>query len=181
MNTNTTIALGTTAIVGVMGFGFYALTQQNEQQSLRAQLQQQSEIVTQQQTQEPRVQVNIDQSSTVEQHAISPLPVVPVVPVLPNVSNARGPETCWFQMTPGALTMKGTICTISSRINVNNDKVWDVIEPNGTKRSVVLWENGVAEVFRGGKRYEGQWNFDQDQDVKIQINNGGTFVFRPNN
>jgi len=77
MNTNTTIALGTTAIVGVMGFGFYALTQQNEQQSLRAQLQQQSEIVTQQQTQEPRVQVNIDQSSTVEQHAISPLPVVP--------------------------------------------------------------------------------------------------------
>ena len=88
-------------------------------------------------------------------------------------------HTCWFQtVRGGALT--GTRCQIKSRINVNNHRVIDVIEPSGIKRSIVLWDNEEVEVFLRGTRYLGTWSKDRYGDVIIDLP-GGSFAFKPNN
>ena len=77
-------------------------------------------------------------------------------------------------------TLTGSRCQVRSRINANNDRVFDVIEPSGTKRSIVLWDNDEVEVFLRGTRYVGTWYEDSDGDVRIYLP-GGSFAFRPNN
>ena len=72
----------------------------------------------------------------------------------------------------------GNRCTINSRLNVNGDRVFDVIEPSGLKRSIVLWDNEEAEVFLEGIRYTGTWWTDSDGDVRVTVG-GGTFAFTP--
>ena len=72
----------------------------------------------------------------------------------------------------------GDRCIINSRINTNGDCVFDVIEPSGLKRSVVLWDNDSVEVFLDGQRYTGEWSVDNDGDVRVSLP-GGTFAFTP--
>ena len=88
-------------------------------------------------------------------------------------------HTCWFQTVRGG-AMTGTRCQIKSRINVNNDRVFDVIEPSGLKRSIVLWDNDEVEVFLKGTRYVGTWSKDREGDVIIDLP-GGSFAFKPSN
>lgn len=88
-----------------------------------------------------------------------------------------GPENCWFQMKRGANRLKGFRCSVSSRKNVNGHTVFDVVEPGGLTRSVVLWENKSAEVFLGGKRYVGSWKVDDSGDIRVFLE-GGEFAFR---
>ena len=76
----------------------------------------------------------------------------------------------------GQLT--GNLCSVTQRINVNGDRVFDVIEPSGLKRAVVLWENDEVEVFLESKRYTGNWIVDDDGDVRVNLP-GGTFAFTP--
>lgn len=86
-------------------------------------------------------------------------------------------NTCWFQMQrEGSLI--GNRCNVTQRVNVNGDRVFDVIEPSGLKRSVVLWENNEVEVFLEGERYIGNWRMDDDGDVRVSLP-GGTFAFTP--
>ena len=98
---------------------------------------------------------------------------------LTNDSSQRSANgnTCWFQAVRGG-TLTGSRCQVRSRINANNDRVFDVIEPSGLKRAVVLWENDEVEVFLEGKRYTGSWLVDNDGDVRISLP-GGTFAFTP--
>jgi hypothetical protein len=85
---------------------------------------------------------------------------------------------CWFQMETGG-RLKGNRCVVTSRLNVNGDKVFDVIEASGLTRSIVLWDNAQAEVFLEGARYTGNWRTDSDGDVRVTVG-GGTFAFTPN-
>ena len=91
-------------------------------------------------------------------------------PPRPNVASSRttGGHTCWFQNVRGG-PLSGSNCQVRSRINVNNDRVFDVIEPSGLKRSIVLWDNDEVEVFLEGTRYVGTWYEDSEGDVRIDL------------
>lgn len=85
--------------------------------------------------------------------------------------------TCWFQMEPGASALQGSRCRVSSRRNANGHTVFDVEEPGGLVRSVLLWGDHSAEVLINGERFEGQWQEDADGDVRVQVGDG-VFAFR---
>ena len=82
-------------------------------------------------------------------------------------------NTCWFQMASG--TMAGARCKISTRINANGHNVIDLVEPNGLKRSIVLWSNGDAEVFLRGNRYTGIHSVSNNR-ISVTVGKG-TFQF----
>ncbi len=109
--------------------------------------------------------------------AIKPAaPVLPAVVTNPVVATNTGgapSNTCWFEMASGA--NKGSQCDVSSRINANGHNVIDLVEPNGTKRAIVLWQNGDAEVFLNSKRYVGTHNTYGDR-VSVTVGKG-TFQF----
>ena len=110
----------------------------------------------------------------------APAPSTPVKPLAnPGSANPTpsSANTCWFQMQRGG-PLIGDRCSVTQRVNVNGDRVFDVIEPSGLKRAVVLWENDEVEVFLEGKRYTGSWLVDNDGDVRINLP-GGTFAFTP--
>ena len=119
------------------------------------------------------------------------LPPTEVKPSIKPIESARQPftndssqrrsdgHTCWFQAVRGG-PLTGTRCQIKSRININDDRVFDVIEPSGIKRSIVLWDNDEAEVFLKGTRYVGTWYKDSDGDVRIELP-AGSFAFKPSN
>ena len=90
---------------------------------------------------------------------------------------ATSEHTCWFQMQRGGRLI-GNRCRVTQRVNDNGDRVFDVIEPSGIKRAVVLWERDEVEVFLAGQRYTGSWLIDDDGDVRINLP-GGTFAFTP--
>ena len=71
----------------------------------------------------------------------------------------------------------GFQCSVTSRTNSNGQTVFDLIEPSGLKRTVLLSENQNAEVLLNGQRYEGQWIGDGDGDIRVHVD-GGTFAFR---
>ena len=56
-----------------------------------------------------------------------------------------------FQMEIGGPLVDCTTCTVKSRINANGHKVYDVFEADGYTRTIVLWNDGSAEVFAGAK------------------------------
>jgi len=124
---------------------------------------------------------------TPQQQTIQPLPqqprAEPILPLKPLANPVGTPitrsssSTCWFQMQSGG-SLIGERCRITQRTNVNGDRVFDVVEPSGLKRSVVLWNNTDVEVFLDGQRYTGTWRIDDDGDVRIRLP-GGTFAFRP--
>ena len=90
-----------------------------------------------------------------------------------------GRTNCWFQHAQGG-RLQGASCKVIDRKNVNGHVVHDVIEANGTRRAVVLWDNSTAEVFLRGERYMGSWQIDSDNDVRISFS-AGVFAFRPTN
>jgi serine protease Do len=119
-------------------------------------------------------------SSAVEHFLTNPLPPgLPQQSVNPGQPQASGP-TCWFQRAAGSDQLEGSLCRVSSRINSNGHTVFDVVEPSGLSRTVVLWEEGVAEVILKGQTYRGEWLKDADSDIRIDIN-GGVFAFSPPN
>lgn len=91
--------------------------------------------------------------------------------------DAQSGHTCWFQMQRGGRLI-GNRCSVTQRVNDNGDRVFDVVEPSGIKRAVVLWERDEVEVFLAGQRYTGSWLIDDDGDVRINLP-GGTFAFTP--
>lgn len=107
--------------------------------------------------------------------AAAPTPTQPKA--LANPSTRSTGNTCWFQMQQGG-SLVGDRCMVSERINTNGDRVFDVIEPSGLKRTVVLWDNDAVEVFLDGQRYTGEWHTDDDGDVRVSLP-GGTFAFTP--
>ena len=106
----------------------------------------------------------------------NPQPPAPFNPTSPGTGIASG-ATCWFQMQQDAERLEGFRCAVSSRKNANGHTVFDVVEPGGLTRTVVLWEDKSAEVLLNGKRYDGQWAEDEDGDIRVRLD-GGVFAFR---
>jgi hypothetical protein len=98
-------------------------------------------------------------------------------PLANRAREASNSNNCWFQMESDGQLI-GRRCSVSQRSNANGDRVFDVVEPSGLKRSVVLWDNEEAEVFLQGQRYTGNWHIDEDGDVRVSLP-GGTFAFMP--
>ena len=85
--------------------------------------------------------------------------------------------TCWFQLKTGAEQLEGFRCRVSSRVSSNGHTVYDVVEPGGLSRTVVLWEGDKAEVILNGQAYPAGWRRDNDGDIEVSVNAGGVFVF----
>lgn len=96
---------------------------------------------------------------------------------LANQANSNTVSNCWFQMEKEGRLI-GSRCNISLRVNANGDRVFDVVEATGLKRSIVLWDNKEAEVFLKEQRYTGNWYVDEDGDVRVSLP-AGTFAFKP--
>jgi S1-C subfamily serine protease len=105
----------------------------------------------------------------------APLPA-PVNPSNPG-SGTTGGATCWFQMESSSSRLEGYQCNVASRKNANGHQVFDVVEPGGLTRTVVLWEDKSAEVLLNGQRYVGEWEEDEEGDIRVKVN-GGVFAFR---
>ena len=91
-------------------------------------------------------------------------------------SNTSWKAQCAFQEVRGGPLVDHIGCKVNSRINANGHTVYDVLERDGYKRSVVLWQDSSVEVFASGNRYTGRWT-DQGDQILININ-GGLFTFR---
>lgn len=98
----------------------------------------------------------------------------------PSADSPDGEPTCWFQMERELTELRPFHCTVSTRVNSNGHTIFDVVEPNGLKRSVLLWDDKTAEVFLDDKRYDGEWLKDEDGDIRVVVN-GGVFAFRSGN
>jgi S1-C subfamily serine protease len=105
-----------------------------------------------------------------------PAPETPFNSSSPGTGIASG-ATCWFQMERDAERLEGFRCAVTSRKNANGHTVFDVVEPGGLTRTVVLWEDKSAEVLLNGHRYEAQWSEDDEGDIRVRLE-GGVFAFR---
>ena len=86
-------------------------------------------------------------------------------------------STCWFQMKTDAEQLQGSNCRVTARVNSNGHTVYDVVEPSGLSRTVVLWEGDKAEVILSGKVYQADWQRDNNGDIRVMVNEGGVFAF----
>ena len=67
-------------------------------------------------------------------------------------------------------------CTVTSRINGNGHKVWD-IQTKDLKTTVVLWNDGTAEYWQEGERYTGTWGNMDGHTVVFDSQNSYNFAF----
>jgi serine protease Do len=119
-------------------------------------------------------------TSTVDSFLANPVPPAQPEPRFNPGQPQSSSPTCWFQLTAGSDSLDGFRCQVRSRVNSNGDTVYDVVEPNGLTRTVVLWEGTKAEVIVKGQVYEGDWVKDGDGDIRVDVN-GGVFAFSPPN
>ena len=77
--------------------------------------------------------------------------------------------TCWFKdYNRGDLAP--TYCQTSSRINYNGHTVWDVVDYNGTKMTLVFWDDQVVEIVGMTSRpIQATWYTDRDGDTRIRV------------
>lgn len=84
---------------------------------------------------------------------------------------------CWFQESPGSQQLIGSRCQIVSR-GVSQGRIEvQLINANGIKRVIYLRPDKGAEVYVGGQRFDGNWQEDQDGDLRVQIE-PEVFAFR---
>ncbi len=126
-------------------------------------------------------------SSTVNQFLESPASPLrePGPNPLPKPDEPSSPEkdistspTCWFQMDDGSDRLEGFSCRVTSRRNANGHLVYDVVEPGGLSRTIVLWNDKSAEVIIKGSQYDGTWKEDQEGDIRVRVGSG-EFAFSP--
>ena len=78
--------------------------------------------------------------------------------------------TCWFDNNRGSLSP--TYCQTGSRVNYNGHKVWDVVDHQGTKFTLVFWDDQVVEIVGMTARpVQATWYTDRDGDVRIKLGN----------
>ena len=119
-------------------------------------------------------------TSTVDRFLANPVPPDQSEPQFNPGQPQSSSPTCWFQLTAGSDRLDAFLCQVRSRVNSNGDTVYDVVEPNGVSRTVVLWEGTKAEVILKGQVYEGEWEKDGAGDIRVDVN-GGVFAFSPPN
>ena len=99
-----------------------------------------------------------------------------------NVAPAEA-GTCWFQRG-NTNRLAPTGCYTEIRTNANGHKVWDVIDHQGTKFTLVFWvdnhgdRSGEVEMIMNGRVHNGTWNYDNQGDRRINIYGGGEMAIR---
>ncbi|WP_255002205.1 S1C family serine protease [Cyanobium sp. HWJ4-Hawea] len=94
----------------------------------------------------------------------------------PSPSQING-SNCWFQESPGSQQLVGSLCQIAVR-NFSQSRIEvQLINSNGLKRVIYLLPGNAAEVYVGGKRFNGNWLEDKDGDLRVQIE-PEVFAFR---
>ncbi len=85
---------------------------------------------------------------------------------------------CWH-IPVGARSVEPFRCDVSARTNANGHLVYDIrhFQGNGAHFSVIIWDDGMAEVFIDGERYDTTWYYDRHADVRLDIGDEGEFVF----
>ena len=91
--------------------------------------------------------------------------------------------TCWFD-DRGTGDLHPSYCKTSHRVNSNGHTVWDVIDYNGDKVTLVFWVTrpgdryGDVELIMDGIVTRGRWYYDNEGDRRIEIDNGGEMAIR---
>ena len=84
--------------------------------------------------------------------------------------------TCWY-MDSGR-TVNGQYCYTNRRINYNGHVVFDIIDAEGKKFTVVLWDDNIAEVIWPGRRpFQVRTYTDSDGDIRLVWPDGFEFSF----
>ena len=85
--------------------------------------------------------------------------------------------TCWFEAgNSGRLV--ATYCSTNSRVNANGHTVWDVVDHQGFKMTVVFWVKnhgdryGDVELVTPDGVTQGIWYTDRQGDRRIEVGNG---------
>ena len=91
--------------------------------------------------------------------------------------NTVAQPDCWFPVE-GEQDLIGFDCQISDRINANGHRVWDVVDQELGRIAVVIWDDGTAEFFWQGKKFDATWSEDRQYPGEIRImNNYDDFEF----
>jgi hypothetical protein len=89
----------------------------------------------------------------------------------------EGPN-CWFPSAPDAPELQPAHCRIRAGTDGEGRQVVELQDPGGLSLSVVLSENGSAEVIQAGERRLGRWWIDRDGDVRVSLEGAAGFAFR---
>jgi len=71
-------------------------------------------------------------------------------------------------------------CPVSRRINYNGHIVWDIIDGDGKKFTVILWDDDIAEVVGLSTRpMQMPYKEDADGAIRLYWDDGSNFIFHP--
>ena len=91
--------------------------------------------------------------------------------------------TCWFK-NYNTGNLHPSYCQTSHRVNANGHTVWDVIDYNGDKVTIVFWVSrpgaryGEVELIMDGQVTRGRWAYDNEGDRRIELSNGSEMAIR---
>lgn len=93
-------------------------------------------------------------------------------PTIDNVANPGGVRYDGYCHTAQEasdywLKKDGFDCHVSSRTNANGHKVWDITDRHGWKTTVVLWQNGKADVIQSNGTWTATWTRGNDDRIEI--------------
>ena len=80
--------------------------------------------------------------------------------------------TCWFSGSSNSLSP--SYCSTNKRIHANGHKVWDITDKNGTRITLVFWNDQKVELISASSsmRVVGRWWRDADGDLRISTRHG---------
>ena len=75
--------------------------------------------------------------------------------------------TCWFEKGNTG-SMAPTYCSTTRRINANGHVVFDIVDWQGTKMTLVLWDDNTAEIIVNGQVTMARHYYDRDGDLRLE-------------
>jgi len=84
--------------------------------------------------------------------------------------------TCWFDNGRGGLSP--SYCQTNRRINSNGHVVFDVVDFQGTKMTLVLWDDNTAEMIMNGQVINAHTWYDREGDLRIEVAGGWEMAIR---
>ena len=87
--------------------------------------------------------------------------------------------TCWYLQAHENGGADANYCKVSTRVNANGHRVFDITDGNNNDFTVVLWNDGVAEVIGLSDRpQQVEYYRDRDGDARLVWDSGFEFSFR---
>ena len=91
-----------------------------------------------------------------------------------NPATAQFPGYCHTSQVATSHWMKsdGFDCQVVSRTNSNGHLVWDITDRHGWKTTVVMWDNGKADVIQSNGTFRADWIRGNDGRVELYAEQG---------